>query len=178
MNGYTSLRIWLCTTNDAPLNSISFTLPPISTQIVCLFVCLRVLFVYLFVCVFCLADEMILVDDLDSLQTDLQALHTSIQRYIHYSYTIVHVLHNMYGMLWRRIQLLESELVVLNDWQVKRDYNRKWVSPPSPPSPLSPGSHLLSRNCSATFPSHLCQTLTSPPVCKNLSFQHAFFPPS
>jgi transcriptional adapter 3 len=49
-------------------------------------------------------DEMILVDDLDSLQTDLQALHTSIQR---------------------RIQLLESELVVLNDWQVKRDYNRK-----------------------------------------------------
>jgi transcriptional adapter 3 len=49
-------------------------------------------------------DETILVDDLDSLQTDLQALHTSIQR---------------------RIQLLESELVILNDWQVKRDYNRK-----------------------------------------------------
>ena len=40
------------------------------------------LFVCLFVCLLCcLVDEMILVDDLDSLQTDLQALHTSIQRY-------------------------------------------------------------------------------------------------
>ena len=49
----------------------------------CLFVCLFTCFVCLFVCLcVCLADEMILVDDLDSLQTDLQALHTSIQRYI------------------------------------------------------------------------------------------------
>ena len=31
----------------------------------------------------------------------------------------------VYVCLCRRIQLLESELVVLNDWQVKRDYNRK-----------------------------------------------------
>lgn len=49
-------------------------------------------------------DEVISIDDLDSLHTDLQALQTSIQR---------------------RIQLLESELLILNDWQVKRDYNRK-----------------------------------------------------
>lgn len=31
----------------------------------------------------------------------------------------------MMCVCFRRIQLLESELIVLNDWQVKRDYNRK-----------------------------------------------------
>ena len=81
----------------AQLNFFHFTLHFYTN---CLFVCLFTCFVCLFVCLcVCLADEMILVDDLDSLQTDLQALHTSIQRYIHYSYTIVNVLHTMYGML-------------------------------------------------------------------------------
>ena len=105
---------------------------------------------------------MISVDDLDSLQSDLQALQTSIQRYVAdltrstksvssqsrqwYDLGGVHFLKLCVCVcvcvcvcacacacvcvcvcvcVCRRIQLLESELVVLNDWQVKRDYNRK-----------------------------------------------------
>jgi hypothetical protein len=74
-------------------------------------------------------DETILVDDLDSLQTDLQALHTSIQRYHIIAIPWWYVGSCVDGVYTecggRRIQLLESELVILNDWQVKRDYNRK-----------------------------------------------------